>query len=151
MRSGRRSPAKLLECPDSVRHPVLLPAGPLQTVTVIDFAHYDSYTCHEQGLSTLSLMGVQSCQAHSGGLQGPRSALQALRAGLRLGRRRRSPDHRIVPRPLPERSSGARDYGDRSTSNPTIATLLELARVYRIDPKSGSTWSWRTAASDLRS
>ncbi len=30
---------------------------------------------------------------------------------------------------------GRRDYGDRSTSNPTIATLLELARVYRIDPK----------------
>jgi transcriptional regulator with XRE-family HTH domain len=30
---------------------------------------------------------------------------------------------------------GHADYGDRSPSNPTMATLLELARVYRIDPK----------------
>ncbi|MDQ0617367.1 helix-turn-helix domain-containing protein [Arthrobacter globiformis] len=30
---------------------------------------------------------------------------------------------------------GHADYGDRWPSNPTMATLLELARVYRIDPK----------------
>lgn len=30
---------------------------------------------------------------------------------------------------------GHADYGERAPSNPTIATLLELARVYRIDPK----------------
>lgn len=30
---------------------------------------------------------------------------------------------------------GHADYGDRAPSNPTIATLLELARVYRVDPK----------------
>lgn len=30
---------------------------------------------------------------------------------------------------------GLADYGDRSPSNPTMATLLELARVYRVDPK----------------
>lgn len=30
---------------------------------------------------------------------------------------------------------GHADYGDRSPSNPTMATLLEFARVYRIDPK----------------
>lgn len=30
---------------------------------------------------------------------------------------------------------GHADYGDRSPSNPTMATLLELARVYRVDPK----------------
>lgn len=29
---------------------------------------------------------------------------------------------------------GHADYGDRSPSNPTIATLLELARVYKVDP-----------------
>jgi transcriptional regulator with XRE-family HTH domain len=30
---------------------------------------------------------------------------------------------------------GHADYGDRSPSNPTIASILELAHVYRIDPK----------------
>lgn len=30
---------------------------------------------------------------------------------------------------------GHADYGDRSPSNPTMATLMELARAYRIDPK----------------
>lgn len=29
---------------------------------------------------------------------------------------------------------GYRDYGDRSTSNPTVANLLALARTYKVAP-----------------